>query len=88
MAANDKWGEGFVRWREFVGLAITIIVTGAGLFAYLQTVQTERWAEGREAHRVEVEEIKSRITRQELRTNSALERIETKLDKVLDRKQP
>jgi len=83
-ANNNKWGEGFVRWREFVGLAITMIVTGAGLFAYLQSMQAAQFTVGHEAHRNEVEEIKSRITRQETRTNSALERIEHKLDKALE----
>ena len=82
MPTENKWGDGFVRWKEFISLAITMVVTGASLFGYILSIAIAN-PHPNVVQRAELIEFKERLTRQEIRYAESMRRIEDKLDKII-----
>jgi hypothetical protein len=76
MPDSPKWGEGYVRWKEFVSIVLTMIVAGACSFGYVINIHAN-------ASQSNVKSVKERVDRIEKRTVDSLRRIEDKLDDAL-----
>ncbi len=86
MPDEHRWGDGFVRWKEFISMLITMIVAGASLFGYVLSLAVAN-PHPSLVQRSELLEFKERLTRQEIRYAESLRRIEDKLDKIIVGKQ-
>lgn len=84
MTDENPWGAGYVRWKEYLSITASTVVAGSGLFAYVLSMAVAN-PHPNTVQRAELLEFKERLTRQEERHNATLNRIETKLDKALER---
>jgi len=82
--AKANWSESVVTWKSLVPLLIAMIVAATSLFGYVLSMHAAQPHNGA-VTASELNDVRERFDRQEIRNLESLKRIEAKIDKLSDR---
>jgi len=87
MDIKEAWGDTYVSWKGFISIVISMIVVGASLFGYVLNMHAKQ----PHSHAASIQDymkLEARLDRLDERHQVRWQRIEDKIDKLLDKITP